>query len=223
MKSIGNNNKVVFTIDLLKGQGIPPQSGPWCIVIAVITAILPVIIAIAIWGFYQKNNVVMSIKQQDIAKLEEKTFELSDAVENQRALEREKIHYGACISEVNASIGKYTQWSSVLAELIENMPGSVVLSELKVEQDSVEKEVPKPDDPKKKVKINVPVNKLVLSVSDQGRGNCREAVRKYRECLLASPLLKPMLATIDFSTRTENLEGKDVKFYELSCLFKSEL
>ena len=216
-------NKVLFTIDLLKGQGIPPRSGPAGIAIAVVTAIVPIIFVIMIFGFRSHDQVMMSIQQQEIITLEAKTDELSNAVESQRALEMQKIHYGSCISEVNASIDKYTQWSPVLTELIENMPGSVVLAELKVVRDSVEKEVPKPDDPKKKIKIMVEVNKLVLSVSDQGQGNCDEVVRNFRDSLGSSDLLGPMLAKIDVARRTENFEGKDKVFYEISCLFKTGL
>lgn len=217
------HNKVLFTIDLLKGQGIPPKSGPAGIAIAVVTAIVPVIFVLMIFGFRSHDKVMMSIQHQEVLTLEAKTDELSNAVKNQKALEMQKVHYGACISEVNASIGKYTQWSPVLTELIENMPGSVVLAELKLVQDSVEIEVPKPDNPKKKVKINVPVNKLVLSVSDQGRGNCDEVVRDFRDSLGSSDLLGPMLAKIDVARKTEKFENKDIVFYEISCLFKPEL
>jgi len=223
VKNITNHSKVIFTIDLLKGQGIPPKSGPAGITIAVITAVVPVIFAIVIFGLHSHKKVIMSIQQQEVVKLEAEIAELSAAVENQKALEREKIHYGVCISEVNSSIEKCTQWSPVLTTLIDNMPGSVVLTNLKVEQDSVEKEVSKPDDPKKKIKINVPVNRLWLSVSDNGQGNCDEAVRKFRDRLRSSPLLGPMLASINVSHRTDKLEGKEIVFYEISCLFNPEL
>ena len=222
MKNITNHTNILFTIDLLKGLGIPPKSGPADITIAVITAIVPVVFAIVIFGFHSHNKVTMSIQRQEAVTLEAKTGELSGAVENQKALEMEKVYYGLCISEVNSSIEKNTQWSSVLTELIENMPGSVVLTDMKVEQDSVEKEVPKPDDPSKKIMINVPVNKLLLSVSDNGRGNCDEEVRKFRDFLRSSPLLGPMLANIDVSHRTEKLEGKIIVFYEINCLFNPE-
>lgn len=216
-------NKVFFTIDLLKGQGVPPKSGPAGVAIGAITALVPVIFVIAILGSYLNHEVLVSVKQREIVVLKEKTNKLSDAVENQRKLEQEKFQYGLCISEVNSSIDKYTQWSPVLTTLVENMPGTVVLTELSVKQDSVETEVPKPDDPTKKIKINVPVNKLSLCVSDQGQGNCDEAVRTFRDRLRSSPLLGPMLAKIDVSHRTDNLGGKDIVFYEIHCLFKPEL
>ena len=51
VKNITTRNEVLFTIDLLKGQGIPPKSGPAGIAIAVVTAIVPVIFVIMIFHY----------------------------------------------------------------------------------------------------------------------------------------------------------------------------
>ena len=40
--------KTVFTIDLLKGGGVPFKSGPAGVVLAVITAAVPVVVAITL-------------------------------------------------------------------------------------------------------------------------------------------------------------------------------
>ena len=86
-------NKGMFTIDLLKGQGIPTKSGPAGITIALITAIVPAVIALSLYGLHLNNKVVTKIRQQDIQKLEAKTSELSGAVEMKKALEKEKVLY----------------------------------------------------------------------------------------------------------------------------------
>lgn len=214
--------ETLFTIDLLKGRGIPVKSGPAGIAITAVTAIVPVILVIMIFGFRSQDKVMMSLQKQKIKSLEQKINRLSNAVENQRVLEQEKIQASQCISEVNSLIGKYTPWSPILTTIIENMPGTVVLTDLSVKLDSVEKEVPKPDEPNKKIKINVPVNKLSLTISDQGRGNCDEAVRDFQDRLRSSPVLGSMLAKIDVSQKTDNVEGKAVVSYTIDCLFKPE-
>jgi hypothetical protein len=216
-------NMSIFTIDLLKGQGIPPKSGPMGIVIAVITALVPVIIAITLLGLHLNSKVVMKIRQQDIVRLEAKADELSGAVKMQKALEKEKILYSACLSDVKSSIGKFTQWSPVLMTIIENMPGSVVLTDLKVEQKSVEKEGPKKDNPNKMVPMNVLVTKLLLRVSDNGQGNCDKVVKDFRDRLSSSPVFASKLENIVPSQKSEKYEGKEVVSYELNCLFNPEL
>ena len=223
MEKMATENLSIFKIDLLKGEGIPPKSGPTGIVIAAVTAFIPVVIAMTLLGQHLHNKVTMKIKQQDIIRLEAKTEKLSDAVEMQKSLEKEKIFYNACLSDIKTSIGKYTQWSPILMTIVENLPASVVLSDLIVEQDSVEKDVPKKDDPSKTLPMKVLVTKLLLRVSDNGRGNCDKAVKEFRDKLSYSPVLASKLENIVPSQKSEKDDGKDIVSYELNCLFRPEL
>lgn len=216
------NTEAIFTIDLLKGRGIPPKSGPAGIIIVAITVLVPAVFAIALYGLYLHNEVVMKIKQQNVIKLQDMTADLSDAVKLKKSLENEKVLYRACMSEVKASIGKFNQWSPVLTTLVEEMPSSVVLTNLSVQQDSIEKEVPKKDNPEKKIKINVPVTKLILKINNQGQEDCREDVKEFRDRLFASSVLGPRLQDIIPNRKTEKIEGKETVSYEIDCMFKPE-
>jgi len=210
----------MFTIDLLKGQGLPAKSRPEGIVIASVTLAVPLIIAIAMLSFYLRNEIIISIKKQDIVNYEAKIGKLSDAIELQKSLENEKIVYGSCMSEVKSSIGRHTQWSSILATLVENMPNSVVLERLATKQSSVKRKVPQKKDPKKMVDVTVPVRTLQMSVYGY---NCGEAVRKFRNRLRSSPLLGPKLENIRVSQKSAKIENKDVISYEIDCIFKPEM
>lgn len=213
----------MFKIDLLKGQGVPPKRGPGGIAIVAVTVTMPVIVAIAMFGSYLHSKIVVSIKQQEIVRWEAEVDKLSNAVELQKALEKEKIVYGACLSEVKSSINRHTQWSPVLTTLIKDMPESVVLTEAGVEYDSVKRQVPKKDDPKKMIEIDVPVKTLRLRVCGGPRGNCDEAVKAFRDRLRSSALLGPRLENIGVSQKSETLEGRDVVSYEINCVFKPGL
>ena len=210
----------MFTVDLLKGQGVPPKIGPTDIAIAVITIAIPIIAAIAMFGFYMRNKAIISIKKQDIVRCQAKIDKLSDAVELQRSLEKEKIIYANSLSEVRSSIKRYTQWSPVLATLVENMPDSVVLTNLEVAQRSVKRKVPKEDDPRKTVEIDVLAKTLQLSVRGNPQGNCDQAVKDFRDRLRSSASLGSKLENISVSQQSEILDGQDVVFYEIACVFK---
>ena len=77
----------MFTIDLLKGQGIPKKSRPEGVAVAVMTFAVPIIIAIVMFGCFLHTRVVMSIQKQGMAGYEKKIQELSQAVELQRSFE----------------------------------------------------------------------------------------------------------------------------------------
>ena len=213
----------MFTIDLLKGQGLPAKSRPEGIAIAAGTLAVPVIIAIVMFGFYLRNKIIISIKKQAIVNYETRIDELSDAVELQKSFENEKNAISSCLSEVSTSIGRHTQWSPVLTTLVKNMPDSVVLTDLEVKQGSVKRKVPKKDDATKMIDISVPVRTLQINVCGSPQSDCDKAVRDFRERLHSSTLLGPKLENIRVSQRFGTLRNRDVVSYQIDCIFKPGL
>jgi hypothetical protein len=214
--------KTIFTIDLLKGQSIPLQSGAAGMAVAFLTAALPVMVAIAIIGLFMWNRVVMSLTHREIKSLEAKTSKFADAIEFQRAIEMEKVNQGLYLSEVKSKISKFNQWSPIVAILAENMPPSVALTELEVKQDSIKKKIPNKDNPKEMIEINVPVTTMRLKMSDSSLANNDDSVRVFRDYLRTSPVLGPMLEKVEiYNKETSVVDGQDVAFYLMDCTFKS--
>jgi hypothetical protein len=213
----------MFTIDLLNGQAIPLKSKPGSFAIIVISAAVPVMIAMGMISFYHRTTIAASAKEQEIAKCQAEIDKLSGAVELQKVLEKEKIAYGSCLSEVKSSIKGYTQWSPVLTTLMDNIPETVVLNSIKVEHDTVKKKVPKEDNPKKMVEIDVLVRVLRLSVSGGQHSDNDEAVREFRDRIRASDFLGPKIEKIGVSQQSETRDGQDVVSYEISCILKTGL
>jgi hypothetical protein len=213
----------MFTIDLLKGQGVPLKSSPGGITIAAVTIAVPLYAFIITFGFYVNDKTYMSVKEQEIARCQSVIDNLSDAVKLQESLEKEKTAYGVRLLEVKSSINKYIQWSPVLVTLVENMPNSVTLTGLEVKQHSVRKKVPKKDNPQEMIEKNVPVRILRVSVNGSPQYNCDKAIRDFRDSLLSSAFLGPRLENIGVSQESGTLEGRDVASYEMDCVFKARL
>ncbi|MHC4456773.1 MAG: hypothetical protein ACYS0I_06705 [Planctomycetota bacterium] len=212
----------MFTIDLLKGRGIPEKSGgPEGVAVAVVGIAVPVIIAIAVFGYYLHSRIVMSVQKQSIINYEAKTNELADVVKLQKKYEEEKNIYNSCLSEVSSSIGRHAPWSPVLVTLIENMPDSIVLTKLDVKQRSVKKKVPQRDDPQKMTDISVPQRTLKMSVCGRPQSNSYAAVKDFQDRLRASTLLGPRLEDITVSQKIDRLDGQNVTSYQINCVFKA--
>ncbi len=218
-----STNEVIFTIDLLNGQAIPLKSKPGGLAVVVATAVIPLIVAMGMFSLYVHNNNAVTVKQREITRCEAEAGKLSDAVKLQEALEKEKTTYKDSLSDVRSSIKRHTQWSPILTTLIENMPDSVVLTSIEVKHNSVKKKVPKKEDPKKTVEVDVLARTLRLTVSSGSQRNCDEAVREYRDRLRASPFLGPKLENIAVAQQSETRQGRDVVSYEINCLFKPGL
>lgn len=210
----------MFTIDLLNGQAIPLKSKPGSLAIIAVTVVIPIVVAMGMVSFYMQNKIVLSIKKQEINKSQAEIDKLSDAIGLQKALEQKKITYLGYLSEVQSSIKRHTQWSPVLTTLMENIPDSVVLTSLAVNQSSVKRQAPKKDDPEQMVEIDVPVKILRLIVSGGPQSNCDEAVRDFRDGIRDSAFLGPKLENIGVSQKTETIEDQNVVSYEISCVLK---
>ncbi len=165
----------------------------------------------------------MSVKEQEIVRWEAKIGKLSDAVELKKSLDTEKAAYSDCLSEVKSSIGRHTQWSPVLATLVENIPNSVVLTDLEVRQHFIKRKVPQKDNPEKTININIPVRTLRMSVSGKPQHNCDKAVRDFQDRLRSSDSLGPRLENITVSQQSDTLEGREIISYEIDCVFKAGL
>ena len=215
--------ELMFTIDLLNGQGLPQKTKPGDVAIIAATVILPVLLAIGTLGMYLNNKVILSLKELEVAKTEEKINNYSDALKQQETLRKKKVAYGNCLSEVGTLIKKYTQWSPVLTTVVENMPESVVLTSLEVERNSIKKTVPIGDDPGETKEIEVPIRVLRLNVSGNPLSNCDEAVRDFQDRLRTSALLGPKLENIRVQRDSEKYKGQDIFSYEIICDFKPEL
>ena len=213
----------MFTIDLLKGEGIPAKSRPENIAIAAATFVVPIIVAIVMFGYYLHTKIVISIQRQGIINYETKISGLSEAVELQKSFESEKNIINSSLSEVKSSIGRHIQWSPVLETVIRNMPDAVVLTQLSIKEHSVKRKVPAKKDPKKTIDVSVPVKTLRMNISGSPYSNCDRAIRDFRTDLRFSPQLRPMLDDIRVSQGFDTFEGKDVVSYEIDCVFKPGL
>jgi Tfp pilus assembly protein PilN len=209
----------MFTIDLLRGEGIPAKSRPAGVAVAVTTFVVPIVAAIVMFSFYLTNRVAISIKKQKIATYETKIGELFHSVRNQKASGQQAEHIGDCLSEVAAALDRHTQWSPVLVTVAESIPDLVVLTRIEVKQQFIHEEVPG-EQTDETVEVSVPVRTLRMTVCGSPGSACDQAVRDFRDRLRASSVLGPRLENIKVSQEFDLLGNKEVVSYDIDCIFK---
>jgi hypothetical protein len=213
----------MFTIDLLKGEGVPIRRGPEAIVFAAVGSIVPLIIAVVMVSLYTTTTVTMAVQKQQIADLETKTEGLSDAVRLQGSFEQEKVAIYGCLAEVSATIGSHVQWSPILVTVVEHVPDSMLLTKLEVKEATAKKMVPMKDDPQRMVPRSVMVKQLLITVSGDSDGNHHKVVRDFSGRLRSSPVLAPQIEDITFTQKHEKIEDRNMVSYEIECVFKPRL
>ncbi len=213
----------MFTIDLLKGEGIPAKSRPKDIAIASAMIVVPTVIAIVMFSLYLRNKITISIQKKEIARYKAEINKSSDTIKAQKLLEEEKNIVRNCISEVGSSLNIHTQWTPILAKVVENIPYSTTLTNLSVRQRYVKKKVPKKDDPEKMVDIKVITRTLHMSAYGSAQIDCDKAVKEFRNRLLSSSFLGPKLQNITVSQKYGISGGRDIASYEIDCIFKPKM
>lgn len=213
----------MFTIDLLKEQGVPMKSRPEGIAITAVAFVVPLIIAIIMFGCYLHTKIIVSIQKQGIVNYEKRIRQLSDAVEIQRSFENKRSIINNCLLEVASSLGRHSQWSPVLVTLVRDMPDSVALTSLDLKQRSVRKKMPSKSNPNQMVDVAVPVRTLQMTVSGHPNYNHSRAVRDFADRLRFSDVLEPKLEEIRVSQEGVTLQGEDVVSYGIDCIFKPAL
>ena len=213
----------MFTIDLLKGAGLPEKGKARNMAIVAVASAVPVVAAIVMFSVYLHGRVDISIQAGKIAKWKANTDTLSDAVTRQKELERDKALYGACMAEIERAMDRHTQWSPILTTVVSNMPESVVLTALEVEKRLARMKVPTKEDPEKTKDVSIPVPTLKMNVAATPQSDGDKDVKDFRSRLLASAVLGPKLEDITVSQKADKLNGLEVVSYEINCLFKPRL
>jgi Tfp pilus assembly protein PilN len=213
----------MFTIDLLKGQGIPARSRPEGIIATAVTVVVPVVIAVTMVGVYLSNRVVINIQRREIAGYEKKTAGMSDAMRAHKLYEKRKDAIQQRISETAGAIESYEQWSDILVTVVENMPDSLVLERMAVESRTSKVKVPDKKNPDKKVDKSMLTRTLNMTLGGAaGEASDRE-VQAFRDRLRVSSVLGPKLEDIPVSQQVEMVDGREVITYEMKCIFKPQI
>ncbi len=212
----------MFTIDLLKGRGIPVKSGPTRVAFAAITAIIPLGLAIAMLGSYLNNKIVIAVEKSNIATLEKKinSSEVEHALRVAKLLNRQEQDLHNTLSEVSSTIGSHTQWTPVLETIVNNIPTSMIMTAIEVKDETRKVKRAQKDDPEKVVTVAIPVRILRMSLVGNLQNNYDKEVRDFRDSLLCDELLGPKLEEIRVAQEFDKVDDRDVVSYQMYLVFK---
>lgn len=213
----------MFTIDLLKGQGIPARSRPEGVIATAVTVVVPVAVAAIMFGIYLSNRVVMNIQKRDLSNYEQKISQLSDIMRMYKSYERRKSTIQQRISEAALVVDRHQQWSDILVTIVKDMPESIVLKRMTVELRTVRVKVPDSENPKKNVNKMVPAQTLSLTLGGAAGAISDREVKDFRDKLRVSSILNSKLEDIPVSQQVEMVDDREIITYEMKCILKPQI
>ncbi len=209
----------LLKIDLLKGQGIPTRSNPEKIVLMAITILVPTIMSIAMFGYFWKNNVLISIEKQKVANCEKGIKTMAKAQALLDKSEKEKKYRNDCLTEVAKSVSTRYQWTPGLVEIVKLMPDGVLLKAIEVKQSTIKKIVPSKQDVGQMIELAIPVTKMRITVTERIPGSGPQ-IREFQDNLRASQVFGPILESVAVAQGVDSYREQSTVSYQIECAFK---
>ena len=213
----------MYTIDLLKGTGTPIRSSGDTMVTAAVGFSVPFVIAMVLVCIYLTNQVNIAVAKSELKSKELEYKKVSSSLSEKENFEKRNSQIKLNIQEVTSVLGRYTQWTPILVDVVKNIPANMILDRMEVKQHLIRKKVPKKNNPEKTEEISVPVRRLLVTVKGVSNQNCDADVRDYRERLWSSDRTKKLLEDIRVSHQSDSGDEQGNSLYILECIFKAGL
>jgi hypothetical protein len=215
---------MMYTIDLLKGHGIPIRNRRGGILIIAGTIAVPVIIIMVFYTQYLLNSININRMKVSIVDRDKKIAKMADAVKALASLEQESTTLQNCFGDVAVAIGRNVQWSPILKLIVENMPASTQLSKLDVSLVQLSKQMADKSDPKKMVNVPYVLRTLKISLHEFSKSDSGENVHQFIRTLRSSNVLSGKVEDVRIAAQErETVQGVEVTRYDIDCIFKSQI
>jgi hypothetical protein len=197
----------MFTIDLLKGAGKPPQSRPLSAAGATL-AFMVLVVATTFDGLrYYRDGSILAAQKHTLSYYQGEIFKLQDVAKTLDQVEKRRTEINAALAEVDKALGNHATWSPIIAALAQSASTDLVVTDMmaKREEQGVGD----------KARF---VYTLMLGVmSPSGAVVVEQFVRTLR---LALPLQPGPDSIRIISQRQEMAAGKTIQYYVIECRLK---
>lgn len=210
----------MYSIDLLKGRGIPPRGRTGALLVAAIIAMLPAAILLAAFGWYlteqsrcaslngqiAANNAILNRQAEFLQKCDRKQQQIKDA--------------GKCLIDVVTALRYRQQWSPIISDLVTNMPDGITLENMMVRSSDMVEYIPDPKDKRKKIKINKVDRTMFIVVAGKTGVKSDHAVRDYVQNLRSVDSFKQILENLTYQQKPAKSEDEMITEYEIEFMLK---
>ena len=211
----------MFTIDLLKGKGVPDQLKPATIALGSVPFVVPVLVAVVLICLYGATAVRVVSAKSEIKSLDEQIFKHLPEVKFAREINAGINYTNKDLNEVAIAIKQFCQFTGVLETLSEELPDSLLFEDIKITGVREKVKIPDPKDSSKKIERRFMKRIMRISVCGIPSQKTDVAVREYIERLQKSKALGSLIERIGIvSEEDSKLDEKTVTLYGIECRFK---
>jgi hypothetical protein len=213
----------MLTIDLLKGAGVPIKNSPGTVALKALPFVLPLVAAVYLVGSFQFNRTVIAMEQSGIDKVQDKLTEYSADIQQVRQWTTATEQTQKNLAEVTRNLGRHVQWSQTLQAIVEQLPESIGIKEIKLSRTTTRKKVTDSKDAKKQVNKIAIHRVLTLQVYGEPSLETDDAIKQYLNRLGQVPAIRQRTKDIRIvSQQSDKLNDKPVTIHTIECEFQPQ-
>ena len=212
----------MFSIDLLKGKGLPETTSPKRLALRALPILIPVLAVTVLASAYQHDRASLQRQQQVLKSNQQQIGLYTDDIAEHNMMNSKIIGMKKCLNDISKAMAYRVQVSEVFVELVQALPENIFVYEMKMDRTSVQKKIQQPGSGEVKQQLVVyrKLN-LVLCGYDGDQGD--EAVQEYINTLKQSPLLTKVFTGIKPSARQQGeVDDRAAIYYEIECVLPEQ-
>jgi len=212
----------MFSIDLLKGKGLPEKIDAKRSILRVIPVLIPILAITVFASVYQHDRASLQ-EQQGVLKSNQQQLRLytEDIAEHNKISSKIKGTQ-KCLNDISKAMAYRVQVSAVFVELVQALPKNIFVYEMKMDRNTTKEKSQKPgsDEMTQQLVVRRKLN-LVLCGYDGNQSDA--AVQEYVNTLKQSPLLTEVFTEIKPSARRQGeVDGRSAIYYEIECMLREQ-
>ena len=212
----------MFSIDLLKGKGLPEKADLKRSALKVLPILIPVLAITVFASAYQHGRESLR-DQQQVLKSNQQQFEIyAEDVAEYKKIDSKIKGMKKCLNDISKAMAYRVQVSEVFVELVQVLPENIFVYEMKMDRNSVQEKIQQPDSGQVKQRLVVRRKlNLVLCGYDEDKSDA--AVQEYINTRKQSPLMTEGFTEMKPSARQQGeVDGRAAIYYEIECVLREQ-
>jgi Tfp pilus assembly protein PilN len=212
----------MFSIDLLKGKGLPEKIDPKRLALKALPILIPAMAIMVFASAYQHDRASLRTKQQLLDSNQQQLSLYTEDIAEYNKINSKIKGMQKCLNDISKAMNYRVQVSNILVELVQVLPENIFIYEMKLDRNAAQKKVQHPDSGEVKQQLVVRRKlDLVLCGYDGDRSDA--AVQEYVNALKQSPLLTEVFTEIKPSARQQGeVDDRAAIYYEIECVLREQ-
>jgi len=212
----------MFSIDLLKGKGLPEKIDLKRSILKVLPILIPALAVTLFASAYQNDKALLQDRQQVLKSNQQQLGLYTEDVAEYNKINSKIKGMQKCLNDISKAMAYRVQVSEVFVELVQSLPENIFVYEMKLDRESVQEKIQQPDSGEVKQRLVVR-RKLKLALCGYDGNRSDAAVQEYVNTLNQSPLLTEVFSEIEPSARQQSeVDERSAICYEIECTLREQ-